>query len=57
MTVSERLRTAIHMESARIAPQTSELIEAAKAALERIEFLESEVNSLQDELHYADYCD
>ena len=33
MTPSERLSLAIHQESAAIAPQTSELIEAAKEAL------------------------
>lgn len=37
--VLARLRAAIHLESAAIAPQTSELIEAAKAAIEEIENL------------------
>jgi hypothetical protein len=46
MTVSERLRNAIHMESARIAPQTSELIEAAKAALEEIDSLENQIDDI-----------
>lgn len=41
MTAAERLSLAIHMESAAIAPQTSELIEAAKEVLrenERLRF-------------------
>jgi len=33
MTPAERLRAAIHMESAAIAPQTSPLLEAAKEVL------------------------
>jgi len=33
MTPADRLRAAIHLESAAIAPQTSPLIEAAKEAL------------------------
>lgn len=39
MDIVSRLREAIHRESAWLAPQTSELIEAAKAAIEEIERL------------------
>ena len=37
MKLSQRLREAIHLESAAIAPQTSPLIEAAREAAEQLE--------------------
>lgn len=41
MNAVERLRNEIHLESARIAPQTSGLIEAAKIVLDELERLQA----------------
>jgi hypothetical protein len=44
--IVERLRTAIHLESAAIAPQTSAMIEAAREAADEIERLRAERDKL-----------
>ncbi len=46
MDIVQRLRAAIHLESAEISPQTSPLIEAAKEAVVEIERLRETVDLL-----------
>ncbi len=49
MDIVNRLRTAVHLESAAIAPQTSALIELAREAASEIERLQSLCESLADD--------
>ena len=44
--MTARLRAAIHMESAAIAPRTSQLIEAAKEALVDMERMEAALKDI-----------
>jgi predicted nucleic acid-binding Zn-ribbon protein len=52
-TVVERLRRAVYVESATIAPQTSPLIEAAKEAALEIEERDKEIKRLQEQTNNA----
>jgi hypothetical protein len=50
-SIAERLSAAFaHLESARIAPQASELIEAAKEAAKEIEILQRKVNFYAEQI-------
>ena len=48
-----RLQNAIHAESATLAPQTSEPIEAMRAAQEEIRMLREILNGVEDRLDEA----
>jgi len=55
MNIIERLHHEMHVESARIAPQTNGLIDAARTAIDEIERLRAALRECAKDSYFDDY--